>query len=85
MKRVRKNLALKTERTRRNVVEEDSFIARYKGQNHLDVLKDFLNNRKENVNDNYPKQKSEIILLELNLYEEILNRVIKGFNQKLLT
>jgi hypothetical protein len=65
-------------------VKEDGFIVRYKGQNHLEVLKDFLKNRRENVKDNYPK-KDHIVLFELNLYEEILNRVIKGLEQKLLT
>lgn len=95
MKRIRKNksnLSLfntekvleKTIRKRKNKDIDDPFINRYAGQNYINLLKDFLKNRKEYVTTKYPENQRIVALYELDLYEQILNRIIKGIYNKII-
>lgn len=84
MKRVRKNILpslfpeVEVKRTRKNNVEEDPFIARNKGKEPLTILKEFLTGRKDYVENHYKDNNKSIALFELDLYEDVLNRIIKS-------
>jgi hypothetical protein len=56
---------------------EDPFIKRYGNTPPLEILKDFLKNRKKYVETHYPEH-DQIVLLELDLYEDVLNRIINS-------
>ena len=86
MKRIRRSsggglfdIPVKEERVKRVRREknEDPFIKRYGNTPPLEILKDFLKTRKEYVKTHYPEH-DQIVLLELDLYESVLNRVINS-------
>lgn len=67
-------------RQRRNV-EKDEFIERFKDKPPFDILEEFLINRKQYITKHYP-ERDKIVLFELNLYFDVLQRIKKGILTK---
>lgn len=63
--------------------ETDSFIERQTGANPLDVLEEFLIDRKSYIEKSYSEQ-NKIVLFEWELYYSVLQRVKKGVKQNKL-
>jgi hypothetical protein len=72
MKRTRR-----VKRVRKIKTEEDGFLLRFKGKDPLDILHEFLLDRKKYVKTSYPEQ-AKVVLFELDLYLDTLERIIKG-------
>lgn len=68
---------------RERQILDDPFIERHKGKNALEVLDEFLQVRKEYIENHYPDNQ-QIVLFEWDLYHKVLQRVIKGVNQNKL-
>lgn len=65
----------------RRPIETDPFLERFKGKPPLDILEAFLLSRKQYVTERYPET-HKIVLFELNLYFDVLQRIKKGILTK---
>lgn len=65
----------------RRPIETDPFLERFKGKPPLDILEAFLLSRKQYVTECYPET-HKIVLFELNLYFDVLQRIKKGILTK---
>lgn len=86
MKRVRKQTTgfgffqvpevTKEIKRQRKPKDADPFIERHKGKTASQILKEFIKNRRDYVQRNY-SETNQIVLDELRLYEDIVNRLHK--------
>lgn len=76
-KTVEKPVEQKRQRKPKIDDDEDGFLARHKGKDPLIILREFLEDRKKYVKTRYPEQ-TQVVLFELNLYNNILEKLIKN-------
>lgn len=65
----------------RRPIEKDGFLERFKDKPPLDIIEEFLLSRKQYVMERYPEN-HQIVLFELNLYFDVLQRIKKGILTK---